>query len=201
VDFGNKNLKIVNKLANLGVLVTPKNDVSLEIQRRIQTAYRWFCGLRKYLRASHLARQSKLTIYKTFIHPLLLYGSETWVLTKREENRLLVFERKILRTIYGQKIVDGVYRSRYNFNIDREFNSPNVIGGVVKSSRLRYAGPYDKRAAVPEGRRTQGRPKSRWANGVNSDSRAFGARDWSNFARAGEQWRDILRQALTKFWL
>jgi hypothetical protein len=66
----------------------------------------------------------------------LLYGSETWVLTKREDNRSLVFERKVLRTIYGPKIVDGVYRSKYNFELDREFKSPNVIG-FVKSNRLR----------------------------------------------------------------
>jgi hypothetical protein len=38
------------------------------------------------------------------------------------------------------KIIDGVYRSRYNFELDnREFNSPNVIS-VVKNNRLRYAG-------------------------------------------------------------
>jgi hypothetical protein len=31
--------------------------------------------------------------------------------------------------IYGSKIVDGVYKSKYNFEL--EFNSPNFIG--VKS--------------------------------------------------------------------
>jgi hypothetical protein len=41
------------------------------------------------------------------IHPILLYGSETMGLTKKEENRLPVFERKVLLTIYGPKIVDG----------------------------------------------------------------------------------------------
>jgi hypothetical protein len=60
-------------------------------------------------------------IYKTLIRPVLLYGSETWVLTKKE-NPLLIFERKILRMIYGPEIFDGVYRSRYNSEFDREFN-------------------------------------------------------------------------------
>jgi hypothetical protein len=85
---------------------------------------------------------------------------------------LILFERKDLRTIYTSKIVDGVYRSRYNFKLDRKFNSPNVIG-VVKNNRLRYAGHMIRSAedlpqralyrayrAVPEGRRNQGRPKS-----------------------------------------
>jgi hypothetical protein len=58
---------------------------------------------------------------------VLLYGSEKWVLTKREENQLLVFERKVLRTICricGPKIENGVYRRRYNQDLDKEFNSP-----------------------------------------------------------------------------
>jgi hypothetical protein len=61
------------------------------------------------------------------IRPVLLYGSETWVLTKREENQLLVFERKVLRTICGPKIKNGVYRRMYNHELEREFNSPNVL--------------------------------------------------------------------------
>jgi hypothetical protein len=91
----------------LGALVTPKNDVGLEKQRRIQAAKR----------SSHLPLQIKLTINRTLIRPVLLHGSETWVLTKVEENRLLVFERKVLRMIYGPKIVDAVYRSRHNFQL------------------------------------------------------------------------------------
>jgi hypothetical protein len=45
-------------------------------------------------------RQSKRST-----RPVMLYGSERWVLAKRGENRLLVFEMKVLRTIYGPKIV------------------------------------------------------------------------------------------------
>jgi hypothetical protein len=74
------------------------------------------------------------------IRPVLLYGSshvsrETWVLTKREEKQLLVFERKVC----GLKIENGVSRRRYNHDLDKEFNSPNTLN-VTNTSRLRYAG-------------------------------------------------------------
>jgi hypothetical protein len=81
-------------------------------------------------------------------------------LTKREKNRLLVFERKVLPMIFGPKIVDGVYKSRYNLELD----SPNVIA-VVKNNRLRYVGHMIRSAedlsqrtlyrAVHKGRRNQ----------------------------------------------
>jgi hypothetical protein len=115
VAIGDKNFEVVNELVYLGALVTQKNDVGLELWRRIQTTNRCFCVLRKHLRSSHLARQTKLTIYKTSIRLVVLCGSETWVLTKREKNRLLAFESKVLRTIYSPKVVNGVYRCRYNF--------------------------------------------------------------------------------------
>jgi hypothetical protein len=91
VGFGDRNFEVVNAFVYLGALVTPKIDVGLEIQRRIQTVNRCFCSLRKRLVSSQLARQTKLTIYNSLIRLVLLYGSETWVLTKREDNRLQRF--------------------------------------------------------------------------------------------------------------
>jgi hypothetical protein len=49
--------------------------------------------------------------------------------------------------------------------------------------------------AKPIGRRNQGRPKSRWADGVNSDSLALGVRDWTHCAQDRQSWKDLLGQA------
>jgi hypothetical protein len=48
-------------------------------------------------------------------------------MTKREKNQFLVFERKVLRTICCPKITNGVYRRRYNHELDKEFDSPNAL--------------------------------------------------------------------------
>jgi len=37
----------------------------------------------------------------TAVRPVVTYGSELWTLTMEEERALAVFERKILRKIYG----------------------------------------------------------------------------------------------------
>jgi hypothetical protein len=60
VAIGDKHLEVVKEFVYLGFLMTPTNDVSLEIQRN-----RCFFGLRKHLRSSHLSRQTKFTIHKT----------------------------------------------------------------------------------------------------------------------------------------
>jgi hypothetical protein len=91
-------------------------------------------------------------------------------LTKREDKKLLVFERKVLRTICGLNIENGVYRRRCNHELDKEFDSPNALN-VTKTSRLRYAGHMIRRPddlpqkalfrGKPNGRRNHGRLKSR----------------------------------------
>ena len=56
----------------------------------------------------------KVIIYTTLIKPVLMYGAETWVLSKADELRLGVFERKILRRVYGPICEGAIWRSRYS---------------------------------------------------------------------------------------
>ena len=54
---------------------------------------------------------SKLQIYKSIIRPTVTYGCETWPMTVTEQNRLLVFKRRVLRKIYGPTLdSDGTWR-------------------------------------------------------------------------------------------
>jgi hypothetical protein len=50
-----------------------------------------------------LFRKFKVKIFKTIILPVVLYGCETLCLTLREEHRLTVFEKRVLRGIFGHK--------------------------------------------------------------------------------------------------
>ena len=47
--------------------------------------------------SSLLSITLKIKIYRTIILPVVLYGCETWSLTLREERRLRVFEKRVLR--------------------------------------------------------------------------------------------------------
>jgi hypothetical protein len=57
VVIGDKDFEVVKDFVYLGFLMTPTHDVSLEIQRRIHTAKKFFFGIRKHLQSSHLSRQ------------------------------------------------------------------------------------------------------------------------------------------------
>jgi hypothetical protein len=45
----------------------------------------------------------QIKTYRTLSLPVVLYGCEAWSLTLREEHKLMVFENKVLRGIFGLK--------------------------------------------------------------------------------------------------
>ena len=62
---------------------------------------------------------SKLQIHKSIIRPTVTYCCETWAMTVTEQNRLLVFERRVLRKIYGPTLDnDGTWRIKTNEELE-----------------------------------------------------------------------------------
>ena len=59
--------------------------------------------MQNFLSSSLLSKNVKIKIYTTIILPDILYGCETWSLTLRKERRLRVFEKRVLRRIFGPK--------------------------------------------------------------------------------------------------
>ena len=58
---------------------------------------------------------SKLRMYQTLGRPVVTYACETWVLKENIKSKLRVFERKVLRRIYGPtKESDGTLRIKSN---------------------------------------------------------------------------------------
>jgi hypothetical protein len=54
-------------------------------------------------------------------------GGETWTMTRKEEQALLIFERKIFRRIYRPKCEDGEWKSRMNREIEKLSIGENIV--------------------------------------------------------------------------
>ena len=58
---------------------------------------------------------------------MYLYGAETWTMTKKEEQALLIFERKIFRRIHGPKCEDGEWKSRTNRELEELGKGESIV--------------------------------------------------------------------------
>jgi hypothetical protein len=79
-------------------------------------------------------------MHPTRILSVVLYGCKTWTLALREEHRLRVFEKRVLRRIFGpnrDKVTVG-WRKLYNEELHKFYFSPNIIR-MIKSRRMRWA--------------------------------------------------------------
>jgi hypothetical protein len=63
---------------------------------------------------------------KTLTTPILTYGSERWPLSEKDKNLLQLFERRILRRIYGPINEGGIWRIRYNNELHKLCKEPDT---------------------------------------------------------------------------
>jgi len=77
-------------------------------------------------------------MYIFIILSVVLHGCEIWSLTLREESRLRVYEKRVLRRIFGPTR-DGVTREWRKINnevLNDFYSSPNIVR-VIKSRYMR----------------------------------------------------------------
>jgi len=86
-----------------------------------------YCANRQLVNSSLMSRNSKLQIYRTLVRPVVTCGSESWTLTMEEERPLAVFERKILRKIYGPVKENKLWRIRRNDELE----------AIIKKTRIK----------------------------------------------------------------
>jgi hypothetical protein len=120
--------------------VNGNNTLEEEITERIAKGNKAFYANRTLFKSNLLSRKSKLKLYWSAIRPTVVYSCETWVLKESIIQQLSVFERKILRKIFGPTKEDnGIWRIKTNKELDELIKHQNIIN-YVKAQRLSWFG-------------------------------------------------------------
>jgi hypothetical protein len=75
----------------------------------------------------------------TVIRPVVTYALETWVLKETTIQKILVFERKILRKIFGSTKENQIWRVDTNEELDKLIEHKNITNHIT-AQRLRQFG-------------------------------------------------------------
>jgi len=73
------------------------------------------------------------------IRPVLAYGSETWIRSKSDGAILGVFERKMLRAIFGPTKDNGEWGIKYKNELYTLYKGSDRVT-YIKMNRLKCAG-------------------------------------------------------------
>jgi hypothetical protein len=122
----------------MDVTISIYNLIQQEIKRRLNSGNACY-HLVQNLSSSHLlSKNVKNRIYRTIFFPVVLYGCETWSLTLWEEQKLRMFENRVLRRIFGPKRdeVMGRRRKLHNEELYDLYTSPSKIR-IMKLRRIR----------------------------------------------------------------
>jgi hypothetical protein len=129
-------------------------------------------------------------------------------ITLREENRLRVFENRVLRRIFGPKRdeVTGERRKLHNEELHILYSSPNIR--QIKSRRMRWVGHvarmgeernvYRILMGRPEGKTPLGKPRRKWEDGIRMDLREIGwvSVDWIQLAQDRDWWWPLVNTVM-----
>ncbi len=203
--FGDYNFERVSSYNHLGKLVTETNDATPAVRERIQKGNRCLYGLHNIFRSHYITANTKVKIYKTALRPVVTFGLETCTLTTKNEQELEVFERKVLRRIYGPVNDNGQWRKLYNHEIKQIYQSPPITE-YLRAQRLLWIGhvqrmngsdrvPKKCLLGQPDGTRPPGRPKLRYMKLIEKDLNKYQITGWKTEAMDTSNWKQIVREA------
>ena len=148
-----------------------------------------------------ITKRAKLKLYQTIIRPIVTYACETWILKDTIINKLLVFERKILRKIFGPLNEKGIWRIKTNQELDEIIKHKNIIN-FIRAQRLSWLGHVERMQGTrmvkaiyswyPISSRPIGRPKTRWMDDIRKDMQKLKVPNWKTLTQDRRGWKEKL---------
>ncbi|KAJ8918274.1 hypothetical protein NQ315_014144 [Exocentrus adspersus] len=124
----------VEQFTYLGSIFSRKPNIGEEIEARIMAGNKCVAGVRRILRNENISKQTKIRLYKTVIRPIVTYASGTCALNRTEQIRLEVWEKEILRKIFGGKRTEEGWIRRTNEEIKNLYEEAS-IASLIRAQR------------------------------------------------------------------
>ena len=174
-----QQVKDVDSFDYLGARITKHGGAEEDIKSRLCKVRGVFNKLVKIWRSGQLSKNTKIRIFKSNVIAVLLYGCETWRMTKRDEAKLDTFLhkclRRILRIYWPMRVSNEEVRKRARIG---------SIGKQIRRRRWRWIGhvlrmdhhqnPRIALTWAPGGKRSRGRPRETWRRTVELERQKMG---------------------------
>ena len=199
LQLNQQNIKETEKFVYLGSVVNKDGGTDDDIRSRINKARHAFNTLRQIWRSKTLSPQTKIRIFNSNVKSVLLYGSETWRVTKTGTHKLQTFVNRCIRNILSIRWPEIVSNEEL---WDRTNQAPIDIEirkrkwGWIGHTLRKPASNITRQALEwnPQGKRKVGRPKQTWRRSIEAETRAAGM-TWAELKRTSQsrvRWRSAV---------
>jgi Reverse transcriptase (RNA-dependent DNA polymerase) len=198
ISMGPDQVRKTTAFRYLGSLMQNNGSLEEETKNRVKAAWSKWREITGVLCDKKMPLWLKGKMYKAVVRPVLLYGSECWSLSKKEEKMIAVAEMRMLRWMSGISLMEHIRNEAV-----REKLKIRAIQDKMREQRLRWYGHVRRREPGYVGRRVQelniegtrprGRPKLRWLDVVRKDMREMGIDDC--WALDRKRWRECCKRA------
>ena len=101
ITINGMGIEDIAEFTYLGTKVTRDRESEIEVKVRISQARGAFTSLKSIWKSSSISLKTKVCIFKSNVLSVLLYGAESWKVTKSVCQKLEVFQNKWLQRILG----------------------------------------------------------------------------------------------------
>ena len=166
------------------------------MENRISKGRNAYRQLNKVWSNNKIKRTTKLRLYKSLVLSVLIYGSETWKMTKVDERKLNTFQTKCLRRIMNIKWQEHISNEELLVKTKMDKLSTTImrrrwkfIGHTLRGEPASICNTALTWA--PEGKRKRGRPKTT----AEKERTLAGWRSWAEartVAANRSEWRRLV---------
>ena len=192
IKIDDEAIEVVEDYIYLGQNIKASYDHSREIKRRIGMGWSAFGKLNSIMN-SKLPLSLKRKVYNQCVLPVLIYGSETWSITKGLERKLRSAQRGMERIMLGI-----TWKDKKTASWIRNQTRVEDILSSIKRRKWTWAGHVYRRndnrwtkAATEwqprDGARGRGRPITRWRDEI----RKFAGLGWNRRTSDRAEWRGL----------
>jgi hypothetical protein len=103
IKIDNKFFQRVEEFKYFGTTVTNQNSIHEEIKSSLKSGNACYHAVQNLLSSCLLPKYTKISVYRTTILPVVSCGCETWSCTLMEDQRLRVFENRVLKRLFGPR--------------------------------------------------------------------------------------------------
>ena len=176
------------------------------LKERIALGIKAYYANLKFFKSRIFTKSWKLKLYRTFMRPTVTYASETWLLKENIIQKLLVFERKILRGIFGPTKENQIWRIKINEELDKLIKHENMVN-YIKAQRLSWFGHVQRMPETGAAKkifkwnslttRPRGRPKYRWEDNIIQDLGQMKIKNWITCVQDRAKWEVVVEKVKT----